>query len=260
MSTDGRLQVSNGCTSGHMLCGLSRLSGRSATAVAAFFPVAMITHHIAHPFPSSACPGDVPCYKPVYLTRETTTSLFVIAALSMFAARTVPIIIAKATASRTTRVTNGPASQTTRNAKQPSTDPHLPARISTQFFTGLLFALGLHISGMSNSAKVTSFFSFPVMQYWDPSLGLVILFGVLPNLIENQLVGLKTPPSFADKFALPTKTFKDVNMRFVLGAAAFGVGLGLAGTCPGPAILRTFYQPTWGAMWIGGFWLGGRLG
>jgi uncharacterized membrane protein YedE/YeeE len=167
----------------------------------------------------------------------------------MFAAQTVPKVIAKATASHTTSV-----------AKQQPSDPRLPARLATQFFTGLLFALGLHISGMSNSAKVTSFFSFPVMQYWDPSLGLVILFGVLPNLIENQLVGFKKMPSFADKFALPTKTFKDVDRKFVLGAAAFGVGLGLAGTCPGPAVLRTFFQPAWGALWIGGFRLGGKFG
>jgi uncharacterized membrane protein YedE/YeeE len=175
--------------------------------------------------------------------------MFILVALSIFAARTVPKLVAKATASHTTSV-----------AKQPSSDPRILARLSTQLFTGLLFALGLHISGMSNSAKVTSFFSFPAMQYWDPSLGLVILFGVLPNLIENQLVGFKKPPSFADKFALPTKTFKDVDRKFVLGAAAFGVGLGLAGTCPGPAALRAFFQPVWGALWIGGFWLGGRLG
>jgi uncharacterized membrane protein YedE/YeeE len=241
--------MSGGCTSGHMLCGLSRLSGRSATAVATFMPVAMIAHHLVHPnLITSACSGDLPCYTSVYPTLETAASLIAIAALSIFAAQTVPKLVAKATASHTTS-----------DPKHRFVHPHLLARVSTQFFTGLLFALGLHISGMSNSAKVTSFFSFPAMQYWDPSLGLVLVFGVVPSLIENKLTGFKRPPLFAGKYALPTKTFKDVDRKFVLGAAAFGVGLGLAGTCPGPAVVRAFFQPAWGALWIGGFWLGGRL-
>jgi uncharacterized membrane protein YedE/YeeE len=232
-----------------MLCGLSRLSGRSATAVATFMGVAMIAHHLVHPnLITSVCSGDVPCYTTVYPTMETTTSLVVLAVVSIFAARTVPKTIAKVTASHTTN-----------DAKQQPADPRLPARIATQFFTGLLFALGLQISGMSKSAKVTSFFSFPVMQYWDPSLGLVLVFGVLPSLIENKLTGFKHPPSFANKFALPTNTFKDVDRKFMMGAAAFGIGLGLAGTCPGPAALRAFFQPSWGALWIGGFWFGSRL-
>jgi uncharacterized membrane protein YedE/YeeE len=242
--------MSGGCTSGHMLCGLSRLSGRSTMAVATFMGTAMIAHHLVHPnLITSVCSGDVPCYTPVYPTTENTLSLIVLAALSIFAAQTVPKLIAKATTSHTTNDT-----------KQQPADLRLPARIATQFFTGLLFALGLHISGMSNSAKVTSFFSFPVMQVWDPSLGLVLVFGVLPNLIENKLIGFKHPPSFAEKFSLPTKTFKDVDRNFIAGATAFGVGLGLAGTCPGPAALRAFFQPSWGALWIGGFWLGSRLG
>jgi hypothetical protein len=112
---------------------------------------------------------------------------------------------------------------------------------------------------MAHPAKVAAFLSFPNLQHWDPSLALVILFGVLPNLIENQVRGFASPPSFADKFSLPTKTLQDVDGRFVIGAAAFGIGWGLTGTCPGPAVLRAFFQPLWGALWIGGFWLGGKL-
>jgi uncharacterized membrane protein YedE/YeeE len=61
-------------------------------------------------------------------------------------------------------------------------------------------------------------------------------------------------------FELPKKTIKDVDGRFVAGAAAFGVGWGLTGTCPGPAVLRALAQPVWGVMWLGGFWLGSRIG
>jgi uncharacterized membrane protein YedE/YeeE len=232
-----------------MLCGLSRLSGYSATAVATFFPAALITHHIVHPtLSTSVCPGDVPCYTPVYPSLEAAKPLIILAVLSIFAAQTIPKLIAQIT-----------DSQSASDAKQQPSGPRAVARTATQFFSGLLFALGLHISQMSHPAKVTSFLSFPVMQQWDPSLALVILFGVLPNIIENRSKGFSNPPLFAEKFSLSTKTFKDVDRKFVMGAAAFGVGWGLTGTCPGPAILRAFSQPVWGALWIGGFWLGGRL-
>lgn len=238
--------MSNGCTSGHMLCGLSRLSGRSAVAVATFFPTAVITHHFAHPsLSTSVCPSITPCYAPVYPSTETTVSLLVLAALSIIATRTIPGIVAQVTVSPTT---------TTKDTKEESA-----ARVTTQALSGLLFALGLHISQMAHPDKVAAFLSFPNLQHWDPSLALVIVFGVLPNLIENQVKGLHGSPSFADKFSLPTKTLQDVDKRFVMGAVAFGIGWGLTGTCPGPAVLRAFSQPVWGALWIGGFWLGGKL-
>ncbi|KAF1944177.1 YeeE/YedE family integral membrane protein-like protein [Clathrospora elynae] len=247
-------KTSNGCTSGHMLCGLSKQSTYSASAVATFFPAALITHHLVHPtLQTSACPGDRPCYTPVYPSLEKTTSIVVLAVLSVFAAQAVPRLIAK--------FTTPPHTAASDDGKQlPTTDPHPVApRIATAFFSGLLFALGLHISQMAHPAKVTSFLSFPVMHYWDPSLVLVILFGVLPNLVQNKLQGFKSPPLFADKFALSPRTFKDVDTKFILGAAAFGVGWGLTGTCPGPAVLRALSQPIWGVLWMGGFWLGGRL-
>lgn len=231
-----------------MLCGLSRLSGRSIVAVATFFPVALITHHLAHPsLYTDACPGDRPCYMPVFPSPTTNTALALLAGSTILAARTIPHFIAEAT--------SPPAA----NVKTPS-DPKTAARTSAQLFSGLLFALGLHISGMAHPAKVTSFLSFPIMHAWDPSLALVLLFGVLPNLATVQWNGFAKPPSFANRFELPTKTLKDVDAKFVAGAAAFGIGWGLTGTCPGPAVLRAFVQPLWGAAWLGGFWIGGRIG
>ena len=230
-----------------MLCGLARLSGRSAVAVATFFPTAIITHHLAHPnLSTSVCPGNVPCYTPVYPTPKATMSLGALAVLSVFAARTVPGVVDQITALHITKNTE-------------ESPDHTAARITTQFFSGLVFALGLHISQMSHPAKVSSFLSFPDLEYWDPSLGLVLLFGVLPNLIENQIKGFEQPPTFAETFSLPTKTVQDIDGRFLLGAMSFGIGWGLTGTCPGPAVLRAFAQPVWGLLWVGGFWLGSRL-
>jgi uncharacterized membrane protein YedE/YeeE len=231
-----------------MLCGLPRLSGRSAVATATFFTVALLTHHFAHPsLYTDACPGNVPCYTPVYPSTGTAISLMLLASSAILAARTIPHFVADSTSSNTANSKDTP-------------NPDGSARTATQFFSGLLFALGLQISGMAHPAKVTSFLSFPVMHAWDPSLALVVVFGVLPNLITIQRKGFAEPPAFRKTFELPTKTIKDVDVRFVAGAAAFGVGWGLTGTCPGPAVLRAFAQPGWGLMWLGGFWLGGRIG
>ncbi|KAJ6191730.1 YeeE/YedE family integral membrane protein [Bipolaris maydis] len=213
-------KMANGCTSGHMLCGLSRLSGRSATAVAVFFPTAMITHHLANPtLATSVCPSGVPCYTPVYPKSEEAVSLLMLAGSVGMAARTIPHLVALATSSDGT--------------KQEAGEPPKAARITTQFFSDV------------TTGKVAAFLSFPALQHWDPSLGLVIIFGVLPNLIENQIKGFKKPPSFAEVFALPTKTVQDIDKRFLMGAVAFGIGWGLSGVCPGPAVIRAFYQPIW---------------
>lgn len=239
-------QASNGCTSGHMLCGLSRLSGRSAVATATFFTVALLTHHFAHPsLYTDACPGDIPCYVPIYPSAETALPLILLASSAILAARTIPHFV-DSTSSNT-------------NSSKDASDSHGTARTATQFFGGLLFALGLQISGMAHPAKVISFLSFPVMQAWDPSLALVVVFAVLPNLVTIQRRGFAEPPAFSKAFNLPSKTIRDVDVRFVAGAVAFGIGWGLTGMCPGPAVLRAFAQPVWGAMWLGGFWLGGKI-
>jgi uncharacterized membrane protein YedE/YeeE len=112
---------------------------------------------------------------------------------------------------------------------------------------------------MAQASKLYAFFAFPALRFWDPSLLAVIVFGIMPALIENQLRGFKQPPKCVQAFDLPTKTVKDIDWRFVAGAVAFGVGWGLEGTCPGPGVLRAVAQPTWGALWMAGFWLGGKL-
>lgn len=231
-----------------MLCGLSRLSGRSAVATATFFTVALLTHHFAHPsLYTDACPGNIPCYTPVYPSKGTAFSLVLLASSAVLAARTMPHFIAALSSSNTT-------------TNKASPNSNSAARTATQFFSGLLFALGLQITGMAHPAKVTSFLSFPLLPAWDPSLALVVVFGVLPNLITIQRKGFADRPAFGKVFELPKKTIKDVDGRFVAGAAAFGVGWGLTGTCPGPAVLRALAQPVWGVMWLGGFWLGSRIG
>jgi uncharacterized membrane protein YedE/YeeE len=113
---------------------------------------------------------------------------------------------------------------------------------------------------MASPSKVQSFFAIRFRPFdlslWDPSMSLIILFALIPNIVSVKWRGLKKPPRLASHFSLPTKTIKDVDSRFFLGAIAFGVSWGLTGVCPGPAILRIFLQPAWGVLWMTSFYTG----
>lgn len=100
--------------------------------------------------------------------------------------------------------------------------------------TGALFALGLAISGMTQPAKVIGFLDF--FGSWDPSLALVMAGAVGVYLLTNRgLVARMKKPVSAERFSIPTR--RDIDRRLVVGAAIFGVGWGLSGFCPGPALV-----------------------
>jgi len=105
-------------------------------------------------------------------------------------------------------------------------------KMLVNLFTGALFGLGLAISGMVNPQKVIGFLDFA--GGWDPTLAFVF-GGALLVAVPTFRVILKRPrPVLAEKFELPTN--KDVDARLLAGAAIFGIGWGLAGFCPGPAV------------------------
>lgn len=126
--------------------------------------------------------------------------------------------------------------------------------------TGMVFGVGLLASGMADPAKLHAFFAFPSLRNWDPSLLLVVLFGVLPSLVYNRIRGFERPPELAPRFELPTKKIIDTDWKFIVGAALFGVAWGTSGVCPGPAVIRTFAQPLWGLFWMIGFYVGSVTG
>src|ERR1700716_2354300 len=108
--------------------------------------------------------------------------------------------------------------------------------IVLQFVVGLVFGFGLLLSGMSDPAKVLNFLDLGGIASgnWDPSLAFVMAGAVAVTFVGFRFVLQRSRPLFARRFHLPTK--REPDLRIVAGPAIFGVGWGLAGFCPGPAL------------------------
>ena len=102
---------------------------------------------------------------------------------------------------------------------------------------GILFGLGLTLSGMSDPAKVLGFLN--IAGDWVPDLIFVMGGAVVVTLIFTPLVVKRARPLLADSFSLPTA--QTLDKRLVSGAVLFGVGWGLSGYCPGPAVVSLLY-------------------
>lgn len=109
---------------------------------------------------------------------------------------------------------------------------------------GLLFGAGLTLSQMINPAKVLGFLDFGGIANgtWDPSLAFVMAGALAVTALGYRLAFRRATPLAAPKFQLPTR--KDIDARLVAGAAIFGVGWGLAGYCPGPALASLAFGRT----------------
>ena len=106
-------------------------------------------------------------------------------------------------------------------------------RQAVNFLAGLIFGLGLLISGMANPAKVQNFLD--LAGSFDPSLIFVMAGAVAVTFIGYRLVLARERPLLAERFYLPAGSI--IDGRLIFGAALFGVGWGLSGFCPGPAIV-----------------------
>lgn len=108
--------------------------------------------------------------------------------------------------------------------------------ILLQFLTGLVFGTGLLVAGMADPAKVLNFLDLGAIPAgtWDPSLAFVMIGGIAVTWLGYGIVLKRARPVFGRRFDLPTATA--IDRRILVGPAIFGIGWGLAGLCPGPAL------------------------
>ena len=101
------------------------------------------------------------------------------------------------------------------------------------FVVGLMFGLGLIVSGMANPAKVLGFLD--LAGTWDPSLLLVMGGAVAIGMAAFKAAGRRATSLLGEPLLLPTA--RQIDRPLVIGSALFGIGWGTAGICPGPALV-----------------------
>ena len=121
--------------------------------------------------------------------------------------------------------------------------------------SGIIFGVGLSVSNMINPEKVLGFLD--IFGLWDPSLIFVMMGAIIISAPAFFLLRSKNKPLFADNFTMPT--LKSIDKNLIIGSSIFGVGWGMVGFCPGPAISSLALLNTYSLFFvlslIGGFLL-----
>ncbi|MBX2848777.1 MAG: YeeE/YedE family protein [Acidiferrobacterales bacterium] len=127
----------------------------------------------------------------------------------------------------------------------------------SSLFCGLLFGLGLAASGMTDTTKVIGFLD--VFGQWDPDLLFVMGAAVITTVIGFYIISkTQNRPLFAIDFSLPSS--HQIDLKLILGAILFGIGWGLYGYCPGPAVAAVVYLRPITAIFILAMLLGMAIG
>jgi len=229
--------LGSGCSTGHLLCGIARLSKRSIVATATFcFTCGLIVQLNLSP----ALNALVVASNAPFITFPSMFQLLII-----FALITVAILV------------NSFLFLRAANFKKLGN--HDPLEHFSFFWNGITFGCGLAISGMVRPEKVLGFFSFGSPLY-DPSLLCVAGLAILPSLLVFQFYVLPeskkphTTSLYQREYCMPTAN--RITPALVIGAALFGIGWGLAGICPGPAVVNAGSLQAVAWSWIVGCALG----
>lgn len=103
----------------------------------------------------------------------------------------------------------------------------------TAFGSSFLFGCGLTVSGMADPLKIKGFLN--IFGQWDPSLCFVIIPAIAVHSLSYRFIKRRSSPLIAPYFVIPQKN--KIDRQLLLGSALFGIGWGMSGFCPGPAIL-----------------------
>ena len=129
-------------------------------------------------------------------------------------------------------------------------------RLLTSLLAGLLFGLGMAISGMVDPARVIAFLD--LAGDWDPSLAFVIVAAIGVMFVAVRIGRRQPAPLFDTRFHEPE--FKRIDAPLVVGSALFGIGWGMSGICPGPAISLIAFWPSNLLLYLVALFLGSYAG
>ena len=116
--------------------------------------------------------------------------------------------------------------------------------------SGIIFGIGLSISSMINPEKVLGFLD--LFNYWDPSLIFVMTGGIL--MTAPFIFLFKKKPLFAENFIIPQ--IKNIDTKLIVGSSLFGIGWGLVGLCPGPAIASLVFLNSYSIVFVASMLIG----
>jgi uncharacterized protein len=129
------------------------------------------------------------------------------------------------------------------------------SRFATPLLVGLLFGAGLLISGMANPANVVGFLALG--PGWNPSLGFVFAGSLSITVPGFFWLRRRAKPFAADAFVSPPT--RPIDKRLIIGSALFGLGWGIAGFCPGPAIVSAGLLQGAALLFVPAFLIGGSI-
>jgi uncharacterized membrane protein YedE/YeeE len=223
-------RLANGCTSGHMLTGLAQLSLRSLVATCCFFGCAVVTVAFFGTAPAASTGSLRQSFFTAASVDSQTTARLLSVTTTFYIA--TAIFLHKA-----------------RKQRDAGTPASTSQRMLVALFAGATFASGLLMSGMYLPSKTLGFLN--IWRAWkgvpgadfDPSLLMIVLGGLLPNLIATQLYTKHQKPLLSaqgTQASVPvrTTTTEGVTPRLIIGSLLFGAGWGMSGICPGPAIVN----------------------
>ncbi|TFK55093.1 hypothetical protein OE88DRAFT_1653737 [Heliocybe sulcata] len=232
-------KFANGCTSGHMICGISRFSSRSLAATATFCTTGILTARFAHV--KSLLPQGSMDWN---LSPSATP---------LIALQAVPLAIESALYYHTHHATENKETPPSRSLLRSL------ALISSAFD----FALALRVSNLTDPVKVVSFLVLPFHGSFDPSMAFLAL-GALPLMtILYHHTRHDERPRLGGAWSIPKGG--SVDLRLLFGAAVFGVGWGMEGICPGPGLVNLGRAIATGrnleltAAWLGSVIVGGLI-
>jgi uncharacterized membrane protein YedE/YeeE len=207
-------KLGNGCTSGHGVCGIPRLSKRSILACLVFCCLGSVIANLSFLYPNFLTKiGDSDFIGEKFVVGDDLKKIFMIVYTS------ITIILFGVVIFMKKKISD----------------------FLISYLTGIIFSSGLVISGMVKRSKVINFLKFS--SEWDPSLLIVLLTAVGINLLLFYLIiQVKKTPVFGQKMELPTKI--NIDWPLVIGSGIFGLGWGLSGLCPGPLLANILnYSP-----------------